>query len=281
MPPSLRHLRLVPVLTTTLVLAACGSDDDPDQEAARGATASTTAVPTTTAATPALPADPKARLKAVAAALGDVKSLHLDGTATDEDGPGSIVGDLSDAGDAQLELKSAKQNIAFRVLGADTYLRGDEAFWKDSADDAQLASKLAGRWVSISTAAAGLEKELDDLRPSVLAKCVTVNVGTLTDGGTAEVDGKRALVLEDAGDVPGGTPGRLYLAADGPPLPLRIVQTGKSRSGGTKVKGCNDEDDDTSRSDVRLSGFNEPVRVTAPEGALKIPTPGTEGEATT
>lgn len=279
-----RHLLTVPLSAAVLALSACGSDDDPDPEA-RASPTTSRASPATTATTPALPKDPEARLRAVAAALKQVKSMHLEGTSTDGDGEGTISGDLSNAGDSQLEIRTPKQRLAFRVVGADTFLRADESFWKESGDDAQasaIAERLADRWVSIPTSEAGIDEELDDLRPSTLSKCVTVNVGTLRDAGTAEVDGRRAFVLEDEGDVPGGTPGRLYLATEGPPLPLRLVQTGKSRSGGQKVDGCGgSEDDDTTRSDVRFSRFDERITVTAPEGAIEIPTPGAEGEATT
>ena len=42
------------------------------------------------------------------------------------------------------------------------------------------------------------------------------------------------VVLADKGNIPGGAAGDLYVSAVGSPLPLRAVQTGPERSGGSR-----------------------------------------------
>ena len=95
------------------------------------------------------------------------------------------------------------------------------------------------------------------------------DAGTVTKVGTATVDGKRVVVLADKGDRPGGSPGRLYVAATGAPLPLREEQTGPQRAG-VSDKRCDDPSSTTTRSDVHLSGFDRPLRVSPPRGALDL-----------
>jgi hypothetical protein len=54
-------------------------------------------------------------------------------------------------------------------------------------------------------------------------------------------------------------------------LPLRVTQTGKRSAGGHIDTRCEEKTDDSTASDIRLSGFDRPVRITAPRGAITIP----------
>jgi hypothetical protein len=154
------------------------------------------------------------------------------------------------------------------------YLKANAAFWKASGgkNGRKLADKLAGRW--LMTNDAGLKAVIDDLMPERVASCVRVGTGTLKKGGVSSVGGKRVVVVVDEGDKPGTTPGRLYVTASGRILPLRVMQTGKRRSGGHINKRCQDPDDTSTSSDVRFSAFDEPLHVIAPQGALTIPDGG-------
>ncbi|MDX6539889.1 MAG: hypothetical protein QOI71_1499, partial [Gaiellales bacterium] len=46
------------------------------------------------------------------------------------------------------------------------------------------------------------------------------------------------MVVADAGDAPGSTPTKLYVATMGPPYPLRLTETGRGRPGG-RIDVCN------------------------------------------
>ena len=82
------------------------------------------------------------------------------------------------------------------------------------------------------------------------------------------------IILRDAGNVPGSTPALLYLAASGPPLPLRDVQTGRRSPGGTPDPTCDETKADVSGGSggevVTLSEFNGAPPVTAPPGAVSL-----------
>ncbi|WP_026910119.1 hypothetical protein [Patulibacter minatonensis] len=274
-----RSSRLLPLLAVPFVLAACGSDDDPATTARTSAsTPTTTAVapPTTTttvgpATTGTAPRDPKARIAAISAAMSKVRTFHFEGESTDEDGDQTLSGDITDDGRANITIRLKSAGRAdMRVIGDDAFIRADDAFWR--RESARTAKLFADRWVSVPVAASGLDKELKRLSPKIIGQCVAHDTGDLQDGGTDTVDGKKADVLVGKGGKPGTAPGRAYSAAEGAPLLLRVVQTGKTRPGGKKDPVCDDEDEDTTtKSDVRLSRFDEPVTVTKPDDAIEIP----------
>lgn len=202
-----------------------------------------------------------------------MKSYHFEGTQTDEDGTAEIEGDVTAAGSTEFDLTMDDATVTFRVIGTTAYLRADAAYWRESAGaqgDA-LAERLADRWVKSPSASVGIGELLDELSPRTLAACLAVGNGTLRDGGSADVGGRKADVLIDEGDKPGTTPGRFFTAADGPPLPVRVLQTGKRRPGGTLDPKCSEEDDTSSASDLQFSRFDEPVSIEAPKDAIEIP----------
>ena len=63
----------------------------------------------------------------------------------------------------------------------------------------------------------------------------------------------------------------LYVSAVGSPLPLREVQTGPPKPGKPDRRCDSDGDPSTTtRSDIRFSNFNEPVRIAAPSSYLDL-----------
>jgi hypothetical protein len=185
-----------------------------------------------------------------------------------------LSGDVTSSGQADIRIENDGANVRMIAVGGALYLRGDAAYWRDTGgpQGEQLADQLGGRWVKAPPS--GVREYADFIRrltPESLAECATVGVGTLSVAGTETVRGRRTRKILDAGDQPGTTPGELYVAADGPALPIRILQTGKPRPGGRLDPRCQDEADTSTASDLRFGSFDEPVRITAPDDALEIP----------
>jgi hypothetical protein len=215
---------------------------------------------------------PKQILADVSAALGSVRSYHADGTETDKDGRLHLVADISVSGAARFTIDTAGRTAHMVVAGRRTYIKANRAFWvsQGGPSGAKVAKLLSDRWVKVpGSASRSLTKTLDKLQPRTLAYCLTQSTGTVTKAGTASVAGRQVVVLADKGDRPGKSPGRLYVAASGPALPLRQLQTGPQRPGSTNAR-CDDPTSTTTRSDVRLSAFNRPLHITAPRGALDL-----------
>jgi hypothetical protein len=82
------------------------------------------------------------------------------------------------------------------------------------------------------------------------------------------VNGQRAVVIIDKGDRPGSAPGKLYVAATGDPLPLRMLSTGRDRPGGHKDQECGDDTPTRAGEEVIFSHYNEPLHLSAPPAAV-------------
>jgi hypothetical protein len=210
--------------------------------------------------------------------LAKVRSYHFSGTEVDGRSTVRLAGDVSASGKADVTLREGAASARVILLPSTMYLKANAAFWKANggSEGSKLADKLAGRWFKANDPS--LKELIDDLLPKHVASCVTVGTGTLRNGGVSSVGGKRAVVVVAAGDKPGSTPGRLYVTTSPPILPLRLVQTGKRKSGGHLDKRCQDSSDTSSAGDVRFSAFDKALHIRAPRGAITIPDAG--GDAT-
>ncbi|WP_026912623.1 hypothetical protein [Patulibacter minatonensis] len=228
--------------------------------------------------------DPRQLLKDAAASLAKVKSYHVSASSTDADGTLRYTADVQASGNANVTLKGANGTFRLRKVSSTTYLSGDARYWRNvgGKQGAALAKKLAGRWIKVAKADA---KEFagifTEIAPERIASCLVApgTTGTLTAGKASSVGGTKADVLVDAGDEPGTAPGRLFLAASGDPLPLRLLQTGKVKPGG-KATSCTDPDDTSTASDLRFSKFDEKLTIRAPKKVLKAPSTGSGGGST-
>ena len=236
-----------------LALAGCGGDDK--KKTASG---------------------PQETLGAVAGALRDAESFHIEGTQTNREGETRLEGDVTD-GAIRVSMLHDGGSAEMIVIGSDdVYIRANAAFWEESEAPAQVRELLADRWAKIP-ADDEVTEVADHLQPAVLADCLDDDVGTLSIREDT-LDGEPVVVFADKGDKPGTAPGELYVSATDPQLPLRIRQTGPSKPGGPPPdpKCSTDDDDDeddggpTIRGDMRFSRWDEPVEIEAPEGALDL-----------
>jgi hypothetical protein len=152
-----------------------------------------------------------------------------------------------------------------------SYLRGNVAFWRSHIGNGPAqrarAGRLAGHWLKLTASGArSVTKTLGSLSPSVLARCLTEDHGTLTLAGRTTIGHTRAMVIKDAGDAPGATPSTIVVATGGPPYPLRYTATGRTRSGG-RIDVCNDGKGDDSEGTITFNEFGHVPEISAPTGA--------------
>ena len=252
-------LRTAPLLLLAAVAAGCGGAGT----GARTATTGTTS--------PALSErSPRAVLNAMADALERVDSYRMTGTESDKDGTTRVSSDVAGSGDLRIRLEHAGSVATLLVVDGTTYVRANRVFWRStSGADPRVAPLLAGRWVLLPAPMAGdLAETIAQSRPKNLAYCARLPAGTLTHRGSASVGGRPVVVIADKGDRPGDAPGEISIAATGPPLPLRIRQTGPTPAGGERDPRCTSANDTTTASDLRLSRFGVPVHLTAPRAVI-------------
>lgn len=261
-------------LLPLLALAGCGGGDAVKRPA------STNPVPSIEQAS----RSPQEALAAVQDAVRGAESFHIEGALTDDEGVTQLEGDVAADGAVRLVLKQKGGVVDMIVLDRESvYIRADEAFWEQSSAPADVQQLLAGQWVKVPGDEDAAELA-EQLQPDVIADCLDESVGTLSTREDT-LGGDEVVVLVDEGDKPGTAPGELYVASAAAPLPLRIRQTGARREGGPPVDpkcGSDEDDSPEDRSDVRLSRWNDPVEIEAPEDALDLEdiADGADGEPT-
>jgi hypothetical protein len=215
-------------------------------------------------------------LAQTAAALDRVHSFHLQGTGMDAGGlPVTFSGDFSIPGRLALTISENGQTFALKLVGGDAYLRANAQYWVAAGSTANAVALLADRWVKVPVASApGLAQFRALTEPSTLGRCaIESGLGTVTVGGNTVIDGVPAVVLIDHGDLPGTSPGRLYVATSGASLPLLVTQSGPERPGGAPDRACGQTQNRSSSgtsSSLIFSRYDLPLRITAPAQALDL-----------
>lgn len=154
------------------------------------------------------------------------------------------------------------------LLPSGVYINADQAFW--AAHGVSRGGILAGHWIQVPPSdAQSVAASLAQFQPSTAARCLVENHGTLSTVGKLTVDGKPAVVVKDAGNVPGDSAGTLAVATSGPPYPLRVIDSGPHRAGG-RIDICNDGRPDNSRGVLTFSQFGQAPAVTAPSHAIPL-----------
>lgn len=250
-------------IAAACVLAACGSGGSsaPNTSVTRTQTARSNGVARES---------PKQIIAAAQAAMRPVHAFVAVGTFTRPGQASQFVLVIGGSSKLDLRLRSGSKDEHVIVLGGTSYVRASKAYWKGHVSAAQLGL-VANRWIEFPTSAnKSMTSGLGPLDPRTFARCLGENLGTLSLDGTTTVNGKPAVVIRDAGDVPGGSPGTIAVASTGKPYPLRLTATGPTRPGG-KVDACNDGKASSMLGTMTLSHFNHPPAITAPAAAVRIP----------
>ncbi|MGA2970927.1 MAG: hypothetical protein ABSE75_14115, partial [Acidimicrobiales bacterium] len=220
------------------------------------------------------------------AAIDRVHSFHLQAATTYAGAAVTVSGDIVLPGKATLLEHYGTGTIALLALGGKVYFRADRAYYANEGLKGASLAQVAGRWLSTTAAQLPSVGGFAALtNPATAGRCLLAqNLGTLSLGGDATIDGRRAIVLRDAGDLPGSAPGLVYLAASGPPLPLKIVTTGARRAGGTPDGACSATTTPAgtvTASVETISRVNAPVAISAPAGAVSLASLASPARATT
>jgi hypothetical protein len=211
---------------------------------------------------------PKQILADAASALRSATGFEFEATQS-EGGKTTLVHVL--VSPHSLAFGASSGAAAYEVLKvpAGVYVRGNAGFWKQHLG--ARGAVLADRWIHRPGAA--LPPELTQVRPDAMARCLTEDNGKLSTAGTTSVNGRPAIVIRDAGNLPGTIAGTLAVATTGPPYPLRETVAGRQRAGG-HIDKCNDgHASGYQTGTVTFSHFDQVPPLQAPAEALQIPGP--------
>jgi hypothetical protein len=152
-------------------------------------------------------------------------------------------------------------------IDGQVYIRSNSQYLRAAGASPAVTREQENRWLHPpplpgDAAFAALTK------PADIGYCLLAQdplLGQLSFGGRTIIQGAPAIVLDFHGDVPGGAPGRLYLAASGPPLPLRFTQTATQRPGGHLGHRCGDSAGQLlPPNKTAFSAYNHPLTISVP-----------------
>ena len=262
-------MRKAPAVLSALVcgaaLSACGSSSSSTPAVG---TASTPAPGAPSSSTTSLRPNGEASkspiriLSDAAAALRHASAYELQGTISTGRQTDRLQLLVSGSG---LDMTAGVSGAIYEVRHAagSFYVRANAAFWE--AHFGPRGAALAGRW--LRTRPRNGLAELGHFAPATVARCLVEDHGTLSVAGRTTVDGRAAIVLRDAGNLPGTQPGMLAVATAGPPYPLRLVGTGRQRPGG-RTDVCNDGHSSTQDGTLLFSHFDAVPAIPVPTGVL-------------
>ena len=219
------------------------------------------------------------------AALGRVRSFHIQGSGIDLEGaPETVAGDFLLPGRMRVHYTEGDQSASLVLIGSTGYLRANTAFWTANSASAGVIALLAGRWIEVPATFPGFSQFASWSNPATIGHClIGSHVGTISVVGTTTYAEVPVVVLRDAGDLPESTPGELYVSTTGAPLPARQLETGPARTGGAPDRACGGTSpltpSTTKSSDVTMSRYNQPVQIAAPANAMLLNSLGSSQNA--
>jgi len=215
------RLALIPLVAAAALLAGCATANPP-------ATPPTSTGPVDNGVSALAPADILAKAQK---ALGDAKSFHMVGSATQDNQKVNI--DLKFSGkDVAGTLDLGVFKLEVISIGTDLYLKAPDDFWSSQLPASVASTALAlihGKYVKVDSSNASFSEFTDSFKPANLLK----PEGDVTKGETKTIDGTPPIALVDK------TGSKLYIATTGDPVPLSIEDSSSAGGGSLQFKEYN------------------------------------------
>jgi hypothetical protein len=163
--------------------------------------------------------------------------------------PGQFTGaslDMSRGNGASGTFTAGKSSVAVVATGSVFYIKGDETFWQSVTSSPATAQLFAGKWIKVpSSGSSSLAQAQSITNMDSLFAATLHPTSGVTKAGTTTVNGVKVVKLNS------GKGGSLYVSIQGTPYPVEIHQN-PAEGGGVAT----------------FSGWNAPVTITVPSGAL-------------
>jgi hypothetical protein len=193
---------------------------------------------------------PNEIIAAATHAIDRVRTVRVSGSVGDGSSSNTIKLDLNLVNGRGAIGSMSEHGLSFRLVsvGGDAYINGSTGFWKQFGGAAAV-SRLQGKWLRAPANSGDFASFSSLTNVHKLLAGLLAGHGALTMGTTGIVDGRQVVSVRDA-----SRQGTLYVAATGPPYPIRISNA--SSQGG----------------EIDFTRFNRPVKLKAPPSSIDIDT---------
>jgi hypothetical protein len=191
---------------------------------------------------------PNQIIAAATRAIDGVRTVRVSGEVGDGSSSNTIKLDLNLVNGRGATGSMSEHGLSFKLIsvGGDAYINGSPGFWKQFGGAAAVR-QLQGKWLRAPADSGDFASFSSLTNVHKLLTGLLSGHGALTMGTTGTVDGQKVISVRDA-----SRQGTLYVAATGPPYPIRIANT--STQGG----------------EINFSRFNRPVKLKAPGASIDI-----------
>lgn len=249
--------------TAAAVLTGCGgTEDDGGNSGKTSAKADPLSDrPGTPAPPPTTTAPPKGALEGLTAqqisdqavaAMKGLSSVTVDFSGTDSGKKIRMKAAMTNAHKCVSHIVMSDGDLQLIAVGADTYAKGDTAFWNAQAgsDAPALNALLKGRWMKMPSGSVQDDdfKSFCDLN-TFMKDFTEDDGGVKTEGPLTVIDGRTTVPISQRQD--GGVM-TVYVATQGEPYVLKAVETGPDAGSGT------------------FTDFNQPVNAVAPPASQTV-----------
>ncbi|MCM2426314.1 hypothetical protein [Streptomyces sp. RKAG337] len=191
------------------------------------------------------------------AALKSLTSVKVDFAMIDSGKPMQFKASMSKAGECAGAMSQGKSTMQFIGTHHTSYMKANDTFWREAGgkeDGDATVELLHGKWVKVPGDAAK-DKDLAsfcDLDSFLDGISSDDNDGTFTKGAPTTIDGQPVVTIiqKKAG---GSEKTTIYVAAQGEPYPLKIVNEGGKEPG-----------------HATFGDFNKPVKAVAPPASQTV-----------
>jgi hypothetical protein len=175
-------------------------------------------------------------------------SVHMSGQVVDSGEQIGVDLSIAQGNGATGSFTLHGDKVDLLVIGDTAYMRAGPSFWKQYGGSG-IAQLLTNKWLKFDTKNPqfGPLTKLTDAKS--LFKQLSQTNGKVVNHGATTYKGQDVVAIFDSPEN-----GTLYVAASGTPYPVAIVKTSKTSTGGN----------------VTFDGWNDPVTLTAPKGALDL-----------
>lgn len=174
-------------------------------------------------------------------AVGAAQSFHVVGTGKDQNTPYSLDVHFGNGGGSGYFTQG---DARFDLIGqgADTYVKTAAVNWRATIgkkpDATALAARLAPHWVRVPTGQQAFAQLLDYVNKDHFVQSYQQSAasgsGPFRKDGAASVNGTAATVYVDTKDN-----SKIYVAASGPPLLLKVDSAASDGGGGLTITDYN------------------------------------------
>jgi hypothetical protein len=185
-------------------------------------------------------------LAASKTAADRASSVHVAGALSSGEMPITLNLELASGHGGRGQVSEGGLSFELIVVDDSVYIKGSPSFYSHFGG-AAAARLFQGKWLRAPSADGELASLASLTDFSHLLDQTLASHGALVKGATSTVAGQPVIELHDTAKS-----GSLYIATTGQPYPIRIVKRG------------------TEAGSVSFTGWNQPVSLAAPAGAIDL-----------